>query len=113
MEVLICLGTSRTMSMADFPSHVFSNPGRSHVLESWTADAGLILISFGQTSLPNMRRTCGFGGLEAVLLSRSCKILSSSRSLDDDLVRFSLGSLHENLGQFLVRRSCRDPGESL
>ena len=107
------LGNIKNYVNGGFSKPCFSNPGRSHVLESWTADAGLILISFGQTSLPNMRRTCGFGGLEAVLLSRSCKILSSSRSLDDDLVRFSLGSLHENLGQFLVRRSCRDPGESL
>ena len=53
-----------------------------------------------------------------VLVSRFCKILSgSSRSFYDDLVGFSLGSGHDDLGQgllrFLVRSSCTDPGEIL
>jgi hypothetical protein len=47
-----------------------------------------------------------------VLVSRSSKSLSSSRSVYDDLVGFSEGSLHEDPGQdhlqFLVKRSCRD-----
>ena len=42
---------------------------------------------------------------------------SSCRSFCHDLARFSWGSWHEDLGQglsqFLVSRSCRDPGETL
>ena len=60
-----------------------------------------------------------------VLVSRSCKIRSSSRSFYDDLVGFSWGSMHEDLGQAflqslvtwscsgpcqkILRRSCRNP----
>ena len=50
-----------------------------------------------------------------VLVSRSCK--SSSRSFDDDLVKFSWGSGHDDLAQgllqFLVWRSCGEPSEML
>ena len=49
---------------------------------------------------------------------RSCKIrYSSSRSFYDDLVSFSYGSWHEDLGQcflqVLARRSCEDPSGML
>ena len=63
--------------------------------------------------MPYLRGACMealLGCSWEVLVSRSCKTLSSSsRSFDDDLVGFSSGSWHEDLGpgllQFLVRRS--------
>ena len=55
------------------------------------------------------------GGPWQVLVSRFCK--SSSRSFDDDLVKFSWGSGHDDLAQgllqFLVWRSCGEPSEML
>ena len=58
------------------------------------------------------------GGFWELLVSRSSKIrCSSSRSFHGDIVRFSLGSWHEDLGQGLVqvrvRRSYGHPSEML
>ena len=66
--------------------------------------------------VPCVRGTCLKALLKCsleVLVSRPCKILSSSRSFHDDLVGFSSGSWQEDLGQglfqVLVRSSCREP----
>ena len=64
--------------------------------------------------MPCLRRACIkalAGGSWEVVVSRSCKIRSSSsRSISDELVSLSSGSWHEDLGQgleqVLVRSSC-------
>jgi hypothetical protein len=60
------------------------------------------------------------GGSWEVLVSRSCELRSSSgRSFYDELVSFSSGAWHEDLGQgqgllqVLASCSCGDPGDML
>ena len=70
--------------------------------------------------MPCVRGACMNGVLGCsweVLVSRSSKILLSSRPFHDDFAGFSWGSWYEDLGQGLVQilagRSCSDPGEIL